>query len=424
MNILWISNVLPVAAAEALSLPVPFGGSWIQAMLSAIRAAGDCRFAVAAPADVATVRHVDLDGIRMVAFPRELAGAGWDDVVNLFPQPDLVHLHGTEYRHGARLMRHFPDLVYVTSLQGVMTFYAKHFAALLPERVMRSCTLRDLVKRENLNLGRRRFERQGAVEAEILKHSRAVIGRTVWDRACAHWLAPEVPYHVCGENLRDVFYQMTWRAGRCERHSIFLSQANYPIKGLHLFLEAVPLLLRDYPDLTVYVAGYTGVFPDSVRARLRQPRYFRYLEERMTALGLKDRIRFTGPLDAAAMCCRLTASHVFVMPSAIENSPNSLGEAMLTGVPCVAADVGGVKSMMADEREGLLYPLDEPYMLAYQVHRLFSDGALAERLSEAARLRAAATHDRDKNAADLLAIYRRVLADGCPGGSAAAGSAR
>ena len=48
----------------------------------------------------------------------------------------------------------------------------------------------------------------------------------------------------------------------------------------------------------------------------------------MTALGLKDRIRFTGPLDAAAMCCRLTASHVFVMPSAIENNPikNESGE--------------------------------------------------------------------------------------------------
>ena len=46
---------------------------------------------------------------------------------------------------------------------------------------------------------------------------------------------------------------------------------------------------------------------------------------------------------------------VFLLPSQSENSPNSLGEAMLLGLPCVASNAGGIPDMLADGQEGLLY---------------------------------------------------------------------
>lgn len=62
-----------------------------------------------------------------------------------------------------------------------------------------------------------------------------------------------------------------------------------------------------------------------------------------------------GTLNETDMCERYSRANVFILPSAIENSPNSLGEAMLVGIPVVATDVGGVKNLMTDKKEGYFY---------------------------------------------------------------------
>lgn len=62
-----------------------------------------------------------------------------------------------------------------------------------------------------------------------------------------------------------------------------------------------------------------------------------------------------GKLTAGQMRDRYLASSLYVCCSALENSPNSLGEAMLLGMPCVSADVGGIPSMFTDGVDGILY---------------------------------------------------------------------
>ena len=108
-------------------------------------------------------------------------------------------------------------------------------------------------------------------------------------------------------------------------------------------------------------------------------------------------------------------ANVFVLPSTIENSPNSLGEAMLLGVPCVAADVGGVTTMMRHRLEGEVYPSTAPYMLAFYVENIFAQGEAAEAMGEAARAHAGVTHDPEKNLADLLEIYERLAKNSAEG---------
>ena len=101
---------------------------------------------------------------------------------------------------------------------------------------------------------------------------------------------------------------------------------------------------------------------------------------------------------------------VFLLPSSCENSPNSLGEAMLLGLPCVAAAVGGISSMLEDGREGYLYgdALDEK-ALANAILRVLQspDGGTA--MGQAARARALRTHDAARNADDLIHIYETIL---------------
>ena len=101
-------------------------------------------------------------------------------------------------------------------------------------------------------------------------------------------------------------------------------------------------------------------------------------------------------------------ANVFVSPSTIENSPNSVGEAMLLGVPVVSSGVGGVMDLLKHGVEGFVYQSDAPYMLAYYVGRIFDDINLAIRLGKAAHARANITHDYEKNLRELLEIYNEI----------------
>lgn len=145
--------------------------------------------------------------------------------------------------------------------------------------------------------------------------------------------------------------------------------------------------------------------------RLLEHEYPQYLRKLIQKHHLEAHVLFQGTLSAQEMQKAYRRAHVFALPSSIENSPNSLGEAMLLGVPCVAADVGGVKQMMTDEKEGLLYQGDSPAMLAYAIDRIFTEDALASRLSEASRKRALADFDVEKNLATLWNIYHSLA---CP----------
>ena len=85
---------------------------------------------------------------------------------------------------------------------------------------------------------------------------------------------------------------------------------------------------------------------------------------------------------------------------------------MLLGVPCVAADVGGVSTMLTHEREGYVYQSTAPYMLAHYVKTVFSQGENAEVMGAAAQSHAAKTHDPEDNLQTLLAIYRQLQSGG------------
>ena len=94
--------------------------------------------------------------------------------------------------------------------------------------------------------------------------------------------------------------------------------------------------------------------------------------------------------------------------SSIENSPNSVGEAMLLGVPTVTSDVGGVKNMLEHNKEGFIYQADAPYMLAYYVCRIFDEAQMVSEFSKNAKKHAQITHNREANLETMLNIYKEI----------------
>ena len=109
------------------------------------------------------------------------------------------------------------------------------------------------------------------------------------------------------------------------------------------------------------------------------------------------------------MAERYSKSHVFVCPSAIENSPNSVGEAQLIGTPVVASYVGGTMDMVEHNYSGLLYRYEETSMLAYNICKLFENSKICERLSKNGKTEAQKRHDKQINASTLYNIYKSII---------------
>jgi glycosyltransferase involved in cell wall biosynthesis len=331
-------------------------------------------------------------------------------------KPDVLHCFGAEYGHTLAAVRAFdkPERTLI-GIQGVCAACAEHYLDGVPEKICRRYTFRDFVKRDNLLLQREKMRERGVREAQALSLTGHVTGRTQFDRSVTHRAAPQAVYHPMNETMRENFYEGNWSYETCEKHRIFVSQGNYPVKGLHYVLCALALLKKQYPDIRLYVAGDCIVRRGStgLTDRLKISSYGAYLRSLIREGGLEDQVFFLGQTDAAGMKEQYLKAHVFLSASTIENSPNSVGEAMLLGVPVVSSNVGGVPDLMTDEKEGLLYHADSVNALAMAVTRIFEDRELAEKLSKAARQRAGKTHDGEENCRTLLEIYRNMT--GCSG---------
>ena len=417
MKILWVCNILLPEMARALgaeALPV---GGWMEGMMN--RFSPEDELVICAP------------------WKEERSGRGERFTFHTFPahgddyseqteavlaglfhleKPDLLHIHGTEFPHSLAAVRaaereRLLDRT-VISIQGLISVYERHSDCYLPWEVIRGRTFRDLWKKESLEHQKRRFHQRGEYEREAIRKARYVIGRTEWDWACVRQINPEIRYFKGNETLRESFYSGIWDLDKCEKHSVFCGQSVYSIKGFHLALETLEILLRTYPDAELYTTGPDPFAAKTLLSRIKWVNsYVRYLKKLIREKGLEQKVHFLGSLDEQAMKERFLRSHVFLSASSVENSSNAVGEAMLLGVPVVSSFVGGLPSLMTHEREGCFYPADAPYMAAHYIRRIFEEPETAKEMARNARSRAMKTHDPEENGKQLTRIYQAILRD-------------
>ena len=294
-------------------------------------------------------------------------------------------------------------------IQGVCSAIAEEYMADLPPKVQRQVTLRDRIRHDSIKQQQKKFKKRGENEKKALLLTGNVAGRTDFDITQTQKMNPEAKYYYLNETLRGIFYHDRWKRTTCRPYSIFLSQGDYPLKGFHYLLRALPRVLEQFPDAHVYVAGNNIIESGTLQDRLKLSAYGKYLRKLIKENNLGDKITMLGKLTAEEMKEQYLQSHLFVLPSALENSPNSLGEAMLLGVPCVAADVGGVHNLLTDGGDGMLYPAGDVEALADRIIEIFTKEAIVERFSDNARKHARVNHDADQNYYRLIHIYREIL---------------
>ena len=331
-------------------------------------------------------------------------------------KPDMIHIFGTEFPHALAAARAFgkPERTLV-GIQGLCYEIAKVYMAGLPEEVQRKVTFRDFLRRDSLKQQQEKFYLRGKNEMEAISLAGHITGRTRFDREGTSRINAKALYHSMNETMRSSFYEGMWDPEACEKHSIFLGQGDYPLKGFHFLLQAMPEIIKKYPDTILYVAGNSVISHQTVKEKIKLPAYGKYLLTLIRNYRLEDRVVMLGKLSETEMKQQFLRSNVFVCASVLENSPNTVGEAMLLGVPVVASRAGGIPDMIADGCEGLLFETGNPADLVSAVDKVFSKekdakgDTLAIRISKAGRRRAINAHDGETNYRRLLEIYGDIL---------------
>lgn len=332
-----------------------------------------------------------------------------DKIVRQF-KPDIVHMFGTEYPHFlamTRVMKDSPQKLLV-GIQGILKIYTDHFCDGVPDYVINRRTFRDRLKKDSILEQKEKYRLRGINETEGMKLVGNVTGRTPFDKEYSKSENPKAQYYHMNETLRTCFYEGKWEYDKCEPHSIFLSQGNYPIKGFHYVLQALPKLIEKYPDIKVYVAGDRITADSTIKDKIKISSYGKYLLELIDKENLSNNVVTTGSLTAEEMKTKLLECALFVCPSTIENSPNSLGEAMLLGVPCVTSNVGGIPGIFDDGKDGIMYEAGDALALADAVDEIFSAADHGQKFGEAAMAHARRTHDPKANYERLMEIYRTI----------------
>jgi glycosyltransferase involved in cell wall biosynthesis len=162
--------------------------------------------------------------------------------------------------------------------------------------------------------------------------------------------------------------------------------AHEPVKGLDVFLDAVPFVLARRPGTRFAIYGTGSLEPE--------------LRERARALP----VAFPGHVPAEQALRELA---VLALPSHMETSGIALLQAMAHGVPAVATRVGGIEETAPEGAATLIAPGD-PDALAAAILDLLEDPDFAEARSRAGR---AAAFERTamQTAERTLALYESVM---------------
>lgn len=290
---------------------------------------------------------------------------------------DLLHIHGTEQQYP--VMAAGLKLPKVISAQGFVTEYYRY----LPNRP---------------DYRHASWAVASYYEKRYAPTVRHYIGRTHWDKSIIRKLHPNAVIHHNWELMRPVFYNPIAPPGSQSPNALLFVGGLQDIKGIRETLRALSLLRERWP-LRLIVTGHGD-----------KPALLDLIELLNLTNIPEDAVEHRGMLNGDQLWAAYSDAFCLVHPSYIDNSPNSVCEAQLAGLPVVASDVGGVSSLVEDGQTGLLTSL-APADIASAVDQLWENTSLRQLLARQARAISLERFDARHITHQTRTIYEAVLAN-------------
>ena len=230
-----------------------------------------------------------------------------------------------------------------------------------------------------------------------------ILGRTAWDNYITGLLNSKRKYYIVDEILRSQFYNKKWdKKNFSDRTFKIVSTISGGIyKGYETVLK-IAHLLKQYSDLDFEwnIAGYNC-----------ESKWVKIAEQYTRIKSDNVNVKLLGRIGAEELSDLLVDSGVYVHVSHIENSPNSVCEAMLIGMPIVASFAGGTASLLKTKEDGILVQDGDPYAYAGAIVHLFQHFDLAKQMGASARVKAIERHNTNRIVNQLLTAYQNIMND-------------
>lgn len=282
-------------------------------------------------------------------------------------KPDIIHAHGTETVYSLLASKlKYPSVI---SIQGLISVYNK--------------------------TNRRKQKLQEAIEVQSIKNSKNFGCRTIWDKEEVLNINPKAKIHYLPEAMNPVFFNKKWKL--INKNKIVFVGSIQSRKGVKELIYAFKLLIKKLPALELHLIGSGN---DLLIQELKH-----YSKQNQ----FENQVYWHGFLNHGKIIDILLSSTVFVLPTYIDNSPNSLGEAMVLGMPCVASNVGGIPSLIEHNKNGLLVKKGNIQELADSIESIILDESLSSRLSKNAREDAYERHYPSKVADQTIQVYKEII---------------
>jgi glycosyltransferase involved in cell wall biosynthesis len=389
-------------------------GGWMGALLELLKSSPELELGVATASPNCPESRLKIDGVdyfvikqQSVKFRRSLFPVDNSpvyvkkcvDIVNAF-KPDLVHIHGTERFYAEMMIGEMIQCPVIISIQGIMDSYSEWYRwfGKLSVKDIFKITRYSSLKFSGLLWDLRAAKQRAQQERLYFSKGKYFFGRTDWDKAYLNYFNDNAQYFEIHRVIRKPFWQRQWKLDTCKRHRIIFTNTKLPRKGTELLLDAVERLKPLYPDIELILIGSLG-----------SGDYGNYMERRIKALGRT--VITCGQMNAEEIGDELCNAHVFISASYIDNSPNSVAEAQLVGMPVISSYTGGVPSMVEDGETGLLFPTGDVPLLVSRIKSIFENDELANKLGGNAMKTARKRHDPDRIVRDQLAAYKHIIMD-------------
>lgn len=308
--------------------------------------------------------------------------------------PDIIHVFGTEWLFG--LIAKFTNKPVVIHLMGAIVPYVN---AYYPPNISH----RDvLLPKKPLNFLRRYFAKKKLeswknCELMVWDNVYNYMGRTNWDRAVSSVMHPGRNYYIVQEALRPIFIETNhkWKYKKSDKLYLISTGCSSFWKGPDMLLKTAYLLTKQKVNFEWIVVGH---MPDNIKNTVEKKLGYKFED---------NHIRFVGYKPAEELIKLLIETTIYVHTAYIENSPNSICEAQILGVPIVSTNVGGIPSLIGGYGE--LVPANDPWQMSNTIIELSQDKDKMQFYSENGRIVAIKRHDNNSICHDLLYSYKSII---------------
>lgn len=282
--------------------------------------------------------------------------------------PDIIHAYGTENAYA--LLANKANYPYIISIQGII----KEIYKISPSAS---------------------FLLQKPIEKYVIKKSKYFDCRTNWDTNNIKWVNSKAKIYQILRVVNPVFFNYSWKENN--QNTILFIGSLIRRKGIETLIKAFAIVNNKFQNVDLKIIGGGS------------KKYTNYLSKIALELNIYEKITWLGQLSPNEIATQLSNCKIFVLPTLVENSPNTLAEAMTVGTPSIASNVGGIPSMIDNGYNGILFKSESIHDLSNKIIQLLNNKDKLNKLSKNAKITAINRNKTEDIVEKVLGIYKEII---------------